>query len=79
MYQLVQAVSTWMDLSVFSDYFKSLKARYTRYQSYRATVNELSALSDKELQDIGMNRGMIHSVAMEAVEVYTNENLKGWV
>jgi len=76
MTQLVQAVSTWMDLSVFSDYIKSLKARYTRYQNYRDTVKELSALSDKELQDIGMNRGMIHSVAME---IYTNGNLRGWV
>ena len=76
MSQLVQAVSTWMDLTVFSDYIKSLKARYRRYQNYRDTVKELSALSDKELQDIGMNRGMIHSVAME---IYTNENLKGWV
>lgn len=76
MTQLVQAVSTWMDLSVFSDYIKSLKTRYTKYQAYRATVNELSSLSDKELQDIGMNRGMIHSVAME---IYTNDNLRGWV
>jgi len=76
MTQLVQAVSTWMDLSVFSDYIKSLKARYKKYQAYRATINELSVLSDKELQDIGMHRGMIHSVAME---IYTNDNLKGWV
>ena len=76
MTQLVHAVTTWMDLSVFSDYIKSLKVRYAKYKAYRETVSELSKLSNQELQDIGMNRGMIHSVAME---IYENDNLRGWV
>ena len=39
----------------------------------RETIKELSKLSDKELNDIGINRGEIYSVA------HRNENLKGWV
>lgn len=30
------------------------------------TIRELHALSDKELNDIGINRGMIRSIAMES-------------
>jgi uncharacterized protein YjiS (DUF1127 family) len=39
----------------------------------RETIKELSKLSDKELRDIGINRGEIYTVA------HTNTNLKGWV
>ena len=39
----------------------------------RETIKELSRLSDKELSDIGINRGEIYSVA------HSNPNLKGWV
>jgi len=44
-----------------------------KYRSYRETYDELSRLSDAELRDIGISRGMIHSVALEA---YT-DNLLG--
>ena len=52
------------------------------YKVYRQTYNELNILSDSELNDIGINRGMIHSIAMEAYfdsRVHTNENLRDWV
>lgn len=39
---------------------------FGRYKIYRATVNELDSLSNRELADIGMNRSMIKSVATEA-------------
>ena len=76
MTQLVLTVSSWMDLSVFLDYFKSLKVRYQKYKVYTSTVKELSSLTDKELKDIGVSRGMIHSIAMEA---HTNSDSKGWI
>jgi|TARA_R100000081_G_scaffold90190_1_gene64757 hypothetical protein len=49
-----------------------------------ATIKELSALSDKELNDIGIGRGDIRSVArgdrtLKRTATYPNENLNGWV
>ena len=76
MTQLVLTVSSWIDLSVFLDYFKSLKVRYQKYIVYTSTVKELSSLTDKELKDIGVSRGMIHSIAMDHA---TNSDSKGWI
>ena len=54
-------------------------------QTYRNTYNELSSLTDYELNDIGITRGDIKRVAMgdpeyKLVKDYgPNDNLKGWV
>jgi len=54
----------------------------------RETINELSALTNGELADIGISRGEIRHIAntclpkpvMEEVEpVEANDNIKGWV
>lgn len=37
-----------------------------RSRQINATINELSKLSDIELADIGISRGMIRSIAMES-------------
>ena len=51
--------------------FKAAEQRATQqlrnYKKYRDTVDELQGLSDKSLKDIGINRGMIHSVALDAL------------
>lgn len=39
------------------------------YQKMRATYNELSALSDRELSDIGLSRAQLRSVAFEVSQV----------
>lgn len=65
MSQFVLTASNWLNISNILDFFKELKNRYDQYKVYRSTVKELSRLTDKELDDIGINRGMIHSVAME--------------
>lgn len=39
----------------------------------RQTIKELSQLTDKELNDIGINRGEIYAIA------HRNPNLDGWV
>ena len=49
------------------EYFKMLEERRLHREKVIRTMRELSALSDYELQDIGINRGMIHSVAKETV------------
>jgi len=49
----------------FSSWFKNYRQKLAQKRTYRNTLKELSQLSDRELCDIGINRGMIHSVAME--------------
>ncbi|MGR3571912.1 DUF1127 domain-containing protein [Brevirhabdus sp.] len=39
---------------------------FKRYRLYRRTVNELEALSGRDLADMGISRGSIHSIAYEA-------------
>jgi uncharacterized protein YjiS (DUF1127 family) len=46
-----------------------IATRFEQYHIYNKTVDDLSKLSDRELKDIGIHRGMIRSVAME---VYSN-------
>ena len=50
--------------------FAAVKARIARYRIYRETVNELSALSNRELADLGLHRSMIKRLAMQAAEEY---------
>jgi uncharacterized protein YjiS (DUF1127 family) len=43
-----------------------LEARIAYWLRYRATVSELSDLTDRQLADIGINRGNIAAVARTA-------------
>lgn len=54
--------ATWPDVK---GWLKNYIRKYAQQKAYRLTVKELSALTDRELSDIGINRSMIHSVAME--------------
>jgi len=49
-----------------ADWFKRLAAKIEYNSKVRATIKELSALSDAELRDIGLTRCDIHSVAHES-------------
>ena len=78
MTQAVLAAHSYLTraIELFIDYFKSLnEARYQR-KLRNETIKELSKLTDKELNDIGLARGDIYYVATHLKE---NENLKGWV
>ncbi|MBS1301437.1 DUF1127 domain-containing protein [Loktanella sp. SALINAS62] len=46
----------------------SLRNARARRNAYRRTRDELSAMTDYELADIGVTRGMITAVAREAAE-----------
>ncbi len=50
-------------LSVF---FANVAERFRQYRIYRETYNELNALSDRELADLGLSRSMIRRLAIEA-------------
>lgn len=47
-----------------------LKSAYARNRLYRQTQRELSLLSDRDLADLGMHRGMIDQVARDAARAY---------
>lgn len=41
---------------------------YARHKMYTSTYRELAALSNRELSDLGINRTMISSIALEAAK-----------
>ena len=63
-------------------FFKHLNdVRRTR-KAVRATEKALMALSNKDLDDIGIARGDIYSIARKQDVIdqcITNKNLRGWV
>lgn len=46
---------------------KSAKLRFDNYRAYRKTISELSALSTRDLDDMGIYRSMIKRIALETV------------
>lgn len=49
-----------------ADLRADLLERIAQYRLYRATLNELGSLSDRDLADLGLHRAMIADVAREA-------------
>ena len=47
---------------------KSITARLNAWRRYRASVRELSQLSDRELSDLGLNRYDIDGIARRSAE-----------
>lgn len=45
----------------------NIKQAYSNWRRYRQTVNELSRMSDRELNDLGLSRSDIELVARRAV------------
>ncbi|KIT16835.1 DUF1127 domain-containing protein [Jannaschia aquimarina] len=43
-----------------------LVTRFAKWRTYRKTVSELSELSERELDDLGLAPGDIRNVAMQA-------------
>lgn len=50
----------------FSALTANFGERVARYRLYRQTLGELSALSNRELSDLGISRSQITSIAMDA-------------
>ncbi|MEL6586884.1 MAG: DUF1127 domain-containing protein [Pseudomonadota bacterium] len=46
--------------------FDTFKTDWAKWRTYRRTLNELSTLSNRDLDDLGLSRSMIRSVAIEA-------------
>ncbi len=52
----------------FASMIENIKTRYVRHRIYRRTVNELSALSNRDLADLGLYRSMIRRLAKQAAQ-----------
>lgn len=62
MTSLIMAADT-IGLNKISEFLKALVVEYKHKQLVTRTIKELSALNDKELNDIGISRGDIYWVA----------------
>jgi len=62
----VLAAVRFLDFSFLSVYIYKLVRYFEERKTYRETYNQLSKLTDKELADIGLHRGLIHSVSTGA-------------
>ena len=81
--------ATWVGLPGIANWFKNLNQKLKQRRLERQTYNELSSLSDRDLQDLGISRTDIRSISngnfyrdeMEHFKskVEVNQNLKGWV
>lgn len=45
----------------------ALRIRFDRWNLYRRTLNEMQALSNRELADLGLHRSELRRVAWQAV------------
>ncbi|MBS0564445.1 MAG: DUF1127 domain-containing protein [Proteobacteria bacterium] len=50
-------------------FFAGLNDNRRRHATYRRTLRELDALSDRDLHDLGLHRAMIEQVALDAAYV----------
>ena len=75
--------ANWVGLPGVANWFKNLSKNLKHRREVNQTIKELSRLSDRELNDMGLARGDIYSVAhgtsdhIRGAEV--NKNLQGWV
>ncbi len=49
--------------------FQHVVASYKQHRLYRETFNELSALSNRELADLGLHRSNLQQVARESAGI----------
>ena len=71
-------------LKTVAQFFVDLNEKRIRRKEIRNTMNQLSALTDRELWDMGITRGDIYSVAhgdpsFRRTGAQSNPNLEGWV
>ena len=57
------AVARFSVFARVASFIADLDAAYARYSVFHQTLNELSSLSDRELNDIGLGRGDLRQVA----------------
>ena len=76
---LVANTFGWLGFRGIANWFANVTVYMQARKARRETINELSRLTDYELNDIGMSRGDVRYVANKHYRDIINENLKGWV
>ena len=76
--------NTFYTANHITNFFKNLAAEHQRQKNIRETIKQLSALTNHELNDIGIARGDIWHIAHTSFPkgktvADVNRNLKGWV
>jgi uncharacterized protein YjiS (DUF1127 family) len=70
-------------LTNIAEWLKNIDAKLRKARLAKQTIKELSRLSDRELNDMGIARGEIYSIAHGISDTRrdaeTNKNLRGWV
>lgn len=64
------------------DFFRSVNEKRIEHKAIRETEKALHALTTAELDDIGITRGDIYTIARTSAcidNVKVNNNLRGWV
>lgn len=64
------------------DFFRSVNEKRIQHKAIRETEKALQSLTTAELDDIGITRGDIYTIARskDTIEnVRANNNLRGWV
>tara|TARA_B100001057_G_scaffold7217_1_gene6590 strand:- start:200 stop:460 length:261 start_codon:yes stop_codon:yes gene_type:complete len=86
MTQAVLVAAQWLNIQGLVDLISDWKRNRARKAMERRTFNELSALTDHELRDLGIGRTDIRSISRGTFydkriskDIKTNDNLKGWV
>lgn len=80
----LQNTKTLFDFSFVSNIFSRLVSYYQHRKQVNKTIRELSSLTNRELNDMGISRGDIRGIAngtfhREYPNTKANRNLKGWV
>jgi uncharacterized protein YjiS (DUF1127 family) len=57
-------------LDGLSRFFKALSVHYARARIYRTSLNELNALSNREITDLGLDRAAFPALARDAAMSY---------
>ena len=72
--------ASWIGLPSFAGWLKRISVKLKARKLANQTVKELSRLSDRELNDMGLSRCDIRYIAEQHYEeTIANANLKGWV
>lgn len=62
---LTQAVTHGLSEQI-AGFVATYRAKAARRKLYRETLNELRALTDRDLADLGLHRSMLHRIAYQA-------------
>lgn len=56
------------EVSRTAAFFDGIRTKLRERRLYKATYNSLAALSDRELDDLGLHRAQLHRISLEAAK-----------